>query len=270
MSRRVKPFIIRRTKQEVAQELPDKTIIIQKVQLDGGQRDLYETVRLATSKKVRDEISQKGFKHSQIMILDALLKMRQVCCDPRLVKLSAASKVSTSAKLDRLIEMLKELTEEGRKILVFSQFTSMLELIENRLNDESLGFVKLTGSTKDRAKPVNEFQNGETPIFLISLKAGGTGLNLTAADVVIHYDPWWNPSVEEQATDRAHRIGQTKKVFVYKFIAEGTIEERMQALQDRKRSIAASIYDEQGNLSLKFSEDDLESLLRPIDDGFVK
>lgn len=267
LSRRVKPFIIRRTKQEVAQELPDKTIIVQKVQLEGDQRDLYETVRLATSKKVRDEIAQKGFKHSQIMILDALLKMRQVCCDPRLVKLSAASKVNTSAKLDRLIEMLIELAEEGRKILVFSQFTSMLALIENRLIEENLGFVKLTGSTKDRATPVDEFQTGNTPIFLISLKAGGTGLNLTAADVVIHYDPWWNPSVEEQATDRAHRIGQTKKVFVYKFIAEGTIEERMQALQERKRSIAASIYDEQGNLSMKFSEEDLESLLRPIDDG---
>lgn len=266
LSRRVKPFIIRRTKQEVAQELPDKTIIMQKVQLEGPQRDLYETVRLATSKKVRDEIAQKGFKHSQIMILDALLKMRQVCCDPRLVKLSAASKVNASAKLDRLIEMLSELAEEGRKILVFSQFTSMLELIENRLIEENLEFVKLTGSTKDRAHPVNEFQNGNVPIFLISLKAGGTGLNLTAADVVIHYDPWWNPSVEEQATDRAHRIGQTKKVFVYKFIAEGTIEERMQALQERKRSIAASIYDEQGNLSMKFSEDDLESLLRPIEE----
>lgn len=268
LARRVKPFILRRTKHEVATELPDKTIIIQRIDLAGSQRDLYETVRLASTKKVRDEIAKKGFKHSQIMILDALLKMRQVCCDPRLVKLTAASKVKTSAKLDVLIETLEQLTEEGHKVLVFSQFTSMLEIIKSRLERSGLEYVTLTGETKDRAKPVNQFQNGSAPIFLISLKAGGTGLNLTAADVVIHYDPWWNPAVEEQATDRAHRIGQTKKVFVYKFIAQGTIEQRMIDLQERKRAIANSVYDEQGNVSMKFSERDLEALLSPIDDGY--
>jgi superfamily II DNA or RNA helicase len=266
LARRVKPFILRRAKSEVAQELPDKTVIVQHIELEGPQRDLYETVRLASLKQVRDEIAKKGFKHSQIMILDALLKMRQVCCDPRLVKLSAAANVFSSAKLDALIEMLEQLTEEGHKVLVFSQFTSMLALIEERLLESNLEFVKLTGDTKDRAKPVREFQEGTTPIFLISLKAGGTGLNLTQADVVIHYDPWWNPAVEEQATDRAHRIGQTKKVFVYKLISKGTIEQRMVEMQERKRAIAASVYDEDGNFSLKFSEQDLDALLQPIDD----
>lgn len=265
LARRVKPFILRRAKKEVAQELPDKTVVVQSIELEGAQRDLYETVRLASVKQVRDEIAKKGFKHSQIMILDALLKMRQVCCDPRLVKLSAAAKVSSSAKLEALIEMLEQLTEEGRKILVFSQFTSMLEIIEARLNASDLSYVKLTGDTRDRVTPVKEFQEGNTPIFLISLKAGGTGLNLTQADVVIHYDPWWNPAVEEQATDRAHRIGQTKKVFVYKLIAKGTIEQRIMDMQERKRAIASSVYDEEGNFNLKFSEQDLEALLSPID-----
>jgi len=266
LARRIKPFIVRRTKKEVAAELPDKTIIIQHVELEGEQRDLYETVRLATTKRVRDEIAKKGFKHSRIMILDALLKLRQTCCHPQLVKLEAAKNVTKSAKLDMLIEMLIQLTEEGRKVLLFSQFTSMLFLIAVALEREGLKFVTLTGETKDRATPVKQFQNGDVPIFLISLKAGGTGLNLTASDVVIHYDPWWNPAVEEQATDRAHRIGQTKKVFVYKLIAKGTIEQRMVALQDSKRELAGSIFDESGNTGQAFTEDDLEALLRPIDE----
>jgi SNF2 family DNA or RNA helicase len=141
----------------------------------------------------------------------------------------------------------------------------MLDLIASELKEKDLDFVKLTGDTKDRATPVSMFQNGTVSIFLISLKAGGTGLNLTAADTVIHYDPWWNPAVEDQATDRAHRIGQDKKVFVYKLIARGTIEQRMLELQERKRVLASSIYDERGNLSLAFSEKDLDALLRPID-----
>lgn len=266
LARRIKPFMIRRTKEQVAKELPEKTEIVQTVELTGDQRELYETVRLACTKQIRDEIAKKGFKHSQIMILDALLKMRQACCDPRLVKLSAAAKVTGSAKLDTLIDMLEELVSEGRKVLLFSQFTSMLALIETRLTDSGLRYVKITGDTKDRTTPVREFQEGTVPIFLISLKAGGTGLNLTAADVVIHYDPWWNPAVERQATDRAHRIGQTKKIFVYKLIASGTIEQRILELQEKKRLIAESIYDKDGNLGTGFSESDLDALLRPIDE----
>jgi SNF2 family DNA or RNA helicase len=220
---------------------------------------------------VREQIAKNGFNNSHILILDALLKLRQVCGDPRLVKLSAAralnstNKIRNSAKLEELLEKLSQLVLEGRKILVFSQFTSMLSLIAEELKARGLEFVTITGDTRDRKTPVDNFQNGLVPIFLISLKAGGTGLNLTAADIVIHYDPWWNPAVEEQATDRAHRIGQTKKVFVYKLIARGTIEEKMLELQERKRALANSIYDEHVNQNLVFDQTDLEALLAPID-----
>jgi SNF2 family DNA or RNA helicase len=163
-----------------------------------------------------------------------------------------------------LTEKLAELVEEGRKVLVFSQFTSMLDLIGDELNKNNISYVELRGDTADRATPVNQFQEGVVPVFLISLKAGGVGLNLTAADTVIHYDPWWNPAVEEQATDRAHRIGQTKKVFVYKLIAAGTIEQRMLELQERKRNLSKSIMDETGTQNMAFSEQDLEYLLSPI------
>jgi superfamily II DNA or RNA helicase len=265
LARRIRPFVLRRTKQEVAKELPDKIYIEQKIELGGSQRDLYEIVRLASSKQIRKEIAQKGFKHSQIIILDALLKLRQVCCDPRLVKLTAARTVTQSNKLDELLVMLEQLREEERKVLVFSQFTSMLDLIAAELTEREFKYVIITGATRDRRKPVQEFQEGDAQVFLISLKAGGTGLNLTAADVVIHYDPWWNPAAEEQATDRAHRIGQTKTVFVYKLIAQGTIEQKMLDMQTRKRQLAGSIYDENGNVSLCFSESELEALLAPLE-----
>ena len=192
--------------------------------------------------KVRQEIAAKGFARSRIVILDALLKLRQVCCDPRLVKLAAARKVGASAKLDHLMQIVPSLIEEGRRILLFSQFTSMLDLIEPELERAGIDFVEIRGDTRDRAAPVRRFQSGKVPLFLISLRAGGTGLNLTAADTVIHYDPWWNPAVEDQATDRAHRIGQDKAVFVYKLVARGTVEERMLELQERKRALAAGIY----------------------------
>jgi superfamily II DNA or RNA helicase len=265
LTNRIRPFMMRRTKNEVAAELPEKTTIIDSVELEGAQRDLYETVRLASTKAVREEIGKNGFRQSQILILDALLKLRQVCCDPRLVKLADARKVKESAKLEFLTEKLLQLVEEGRRVLVFSQFTSMLDLIADELDKKRVPLVQLRGDTIDRTTPIAKFQNGEVPIFLISLKAGGTGLNLTAADTVIHYDPWWNPAVEEQATDRAHRIGQTKNVFVYKLIAQGTIEQRMIELQDRKRNLANSILDETGNHKMNFSEQDLEYLLAPIE-----
>ena len=265
LTRRVRPFILRRTKKEVASELPDKIYIEQKIELSGSQRDLYEVVRLATNRQIRKEIAAKGFKHSHIMILDALLKLRQACCHPRLVKLAAAAQVTESEKLNELMEMLEQLREEDRKVLVFSQFTSMLDLIANELNERQFKFVTITGGTRDREKPVKDFQEGDAQVFLISLKAGGTGLNLTAADVVIHYDPWWNPAAEEQATDRAHRIGQTKTVFVYRLIAQGTIEQKMLDLQNRKRQLGASIYDEKESASLSFTESDLDALLAPIE-----
>ncbi len=264
LARRIRPFILRRKKEDVAQELPPKTIIVRNVELEGGQRDLYETVRAAMDAKVRDEIASKGFSRSQIVILDALLKLRQVCCDPRLVKANTARKVRERAKLDLLMAMLPELVDEGRRILVFSQFTSMLALIEHELVASGLDYALLTGDTGDREKPISRFQAGEVPIFLISLKAGGVGLNLTAADTVIHYDPWWNPAVENQATDRAHRLGQDKPVFVYKLIVSGSIEEKILALQERKAELAAGILSEDRGVELKFGTDDLAALFEPL------
>jgi SNF2 family DNA or RNA helicase len=216
--------------------------------------------------RVREEVAAKGFARSHIIILDALLKLRQVCCDPRLLKLTSAKRVKERAKLDLLMEMLPELVSEGRRILVFSQFTSMLELIEEELASEKLEYVKLTGDTQNREEVVSRFQDGKVPIFLISLKAGGVGLNLTAADTVIHYDPWWNPAVENQATDRAHRLGQTKNVFVYKLVVAGSIEEKILALQEKKAELAAGILSEDVNGLVKFGEADIAALLTPLPD----
>ncbi|MFA5082737.1 MAG: DEAD/DEAH box helicase [Hydrogenophilaceae bacterium] len=264
LAARLKPFILRRRKEDVAKELPAKTIIVRTVELEGGQRDLYETVRTAMDVRVRDEIASKGFNRSQIVILDALLKLRQVCCDPRLLKLDAAQKIRERAKLDLLMAMIPELVDEGRKVLVFSQFTSMLALIADELNAARIAFTTLTGDTGDREGAIRVFQEGEVPVFLISLKAGGVGLNLTAADTVIHFDPWWNPAVENQATDRAHRLGQTKNVFVYKLVVSGSIEEKILALQEKKAELAASVLSGDGAALGKFGEADIRALLAPL------
>ncbi|MDO8706183.1 MAG: DEAD/DEAH box helicase [Sulfuricaulis sp.] len=260
LARRIAPFMLRRTKEQVAKELPPKTEIVRAVEIEGDQRDLYESIRLAMNEKVRREIEKKGLARSQIVILDALLKLRQVCCDPRLLKLESAKQVKRSAKLELLMDMLPELIEEGRRILLFSQFTSMLALIERELSAREISYVLLTGNTRDRAAPIDRFQSGAVPLFLISLKAGGTGLNLTAADTVIHYDPWWNPAVERQATDRAHRIGQDKNVFVYKLITQGTVEEKISALQARKQALADGLYGKPQTEGPAFTAQDLELL----------
>jgi superfamily II DNA or RNA helicase len=265
LASRVRPFLLRRTKALVAADLPPKTEMWRLLELTGPQRDLYETVRLAMHEKVRGAVAAKGLARSHIVVLDALLKLRQVCCDPRLVKLAAARQVAASAKLLHLMEMLPPLIEDGRRILLFSQFTSMLDLIKLRLAETAIDFVELRGDTTDRARPVARFQRGKVPLFLISLKAGGLGLNLTAADTVIHYDPWWNPAVEDQATDRAHRIGQDKPVFVYKLVAQGTVEERMLELQLRKKALAVGIYEADGNAAAQLEASDIERLFAPLD-----
>jgi superfamily II DNA or RNA helicase len=267
LNRRIRPFLLRRTKDNVAKELPPKTVMVRKVELSGAQRDLYETVRLAMDKKVRDEIDRKGVARSQIVILEALLKLRQVCCDPRLVKALPAKKAASgSAKLTDLMQMVDDLLEEGRKILVFSQFTSMLGLIEEELDARNIPYAILTGETRDRSAQVAAFQQGAVPIFLISLKAGGVGLNLTAADTVIHYDPWWNPAAENQATDRAWRIGQDKPVFVYKLIAKGTLEEKIQQLQQKKSELANSILAEGEAQKMALTQEDLQAIFAPLAD----
>jgi SNF2 family DNA or RNA helicase len=260
---RVKPFMLRRTKEQVATELPPKTEMLREIELAEGQRDLYETVRLAMHERVRAEIKARGLAQSNIAILEALLKLRQVCCDPRLLKNQRTDEPVPSAKFELLMEMLPNMVETGRKIIVFSQFVEMLDLIDEGLTQQGLPFVKLTGRTRDRETPVKRFQEGEVPIFLISLKAGGVGLTLTAADTVIHYDPWWNPAVEAQATDRAHRIGQNKTVFVYKLIAAGTVEEKMVELQSRKKALYEGVLGG-GAAGLSFTEEDIESLFAPL------
>ncbi|MEJ2619544.1 MAG: DEAD/DEAH box helicase [Candidatus Thiodiazotropha sp.] len=264
LSRRLRPFLLRRTKQQVAKELPEKSEIIQSVVLEGAQRELYETVRLSMHRRVREEIQRQGLARSHIVVLDALMKLRQVCCDPRLLKRFNDKPACESAKLSHLMSLLEEMVEEGRCILLFSQFTSMLDLIESEVKQAGIDYLKLTGQTRDRKTVVERFQRGEVPLFLISLKAGGVGLNLTAADTVIHYDPWWNPAVERQATDRSHRIGQQQKVFVYKLICEGTLEEKILAMQQSKQRLADGLYEANNSQQPQWNEADIETLLGPL------
>jgi superfamily II DNA or RNA helicase len=266
LNNRITPFLLRRTKDKVVQELPAKVEMIRHIDLEGSQRDLYETIRMTMQEKISREIAKLGLARSHIIILDALLKLRQVCCDPRLLKIKTEKKkTSKSAKLDLLMTIIPELLEEGRRIILFSQFTEMLGLIEDELNLAGINYVKLTGQTKDRATPVQQFQNEEVPLFLISLKAGGTGLNLTAADTVIHYDPWWNPAVENQATDRAHRIGQNKTVFVYKLVVKGTVEEKILEMQERKSALMEGLFSEGTVGKLAMTEGDLRGLFEPLE-----
>ena len=264
LRRRLRPFMLRRTKDEVASDLPDKTEMQEWVDLEKNQLTAYESLRLLMQKRVRDEIARVGLLRSQIVFLDALLKLRQLCCDPRLLPQTTAKnadKHAGSAKLARLMEMLPELLREGRRIILFSQFTSMLDLIKPELDALAIAYVEIRGETQDRNTPVRRFQAGDVPLILISLKAGGTGLNLTAADTVILYDPWWNPAVEAQAIDRAHRIGQTRPVFVHRLIAKGTIEEKILGLQDKKRALAAMLWEGDSATQAKLTEADIAYLL---------
>ena len=270
LAQRVRPFILRRRKQDVATELPPRTEVIQRVQLQGKQRELYEAVRTTADKQVRRALERQSFDGAQITILDALLKLRQVCCDPRLVKgTTKTAHTMERAKLELLADMLPALVEEGRRVLVFSQFTEMLGLAAELLDTLALPYLTLTGQTppRQRGAVVRQFQaqdDTSAPILLVSLKAGGLGLNLTAADTVIHLDPWWNPAVEEQATARAHRIGQDQPVFVYKLVVEGSIEERMLELQARKAALAQGVLGHDAEGAVKFSEADLRALLAPL------
>ena len=259
LNRKIAPFILRRTKDAVVKELPAKTEIIKKVTLGAKQATLYENIRVGMEKKVRDAIKNKGLNRSHIMILDALLKLRQVCCHPQLLKLKSAQSVTESAKLEMFLELIDTLMAEGKKVLVFSQFTSMLSILEENIKAKKIRYSKLTGATRKRQDAIEKFTKGDANIFLISLKAGGVGLNLVEADTVIHYDPWWNPAVENQATDRAYRIGQDKPVFVYKLVVENSIEEKIIELQEKKKSIQDGIYTQEKED--KFKGEELLNLL---------
>ena len=263
LAARIKPFLMRRTKEEVAPELPERTVIDETIPLEGAQAALYESIRTTMDRQVREAIAAQGLTASQVAIFQALLSLRQVCCDPGLVKLDAARKVTASAKRARLLALLEELVAEGRKVLVFSQFVEMLKLIERDIAARGWGYAMLHGSTKDRDGQVAAFQTGDLPLFLASLKAGGTGLNLTAADTVIVYDPWWNPAVERQAMDRAHRIGQDKPVFVHRLIAENTVEAAIQRMQARKQGLADALFEGTGRGPLGLTGEDIDALFGP-------
>jgi SNF2 family DNA or RNA helicase len=262
LRQRIRPFLLRRAKDAVELDLPPRTEIVESVELDTPQRDLYETLRLRLDTKVRAALAAKGIAGASMLILDALLKLRQCCCDPRLLRLAEARKVAGSAKLERLVDMLTELVDSGRTTLVFSQFTGMLALIAEACARAGIATLSLTGETRDRDAVVRRFQAGEVPVFLVSLKAGGVGLNLTRADTVIHYDPWWNPAVEAQAAARAHRIGQEKPVMVYKLVARGTLEEAIGKMQEEKRVLTEAALREGGLTHL--APADLETLYRSV------
>ncbi len=242
LASRIGPLILRRTKNGVAKELPPKTEMVHPIEMSDDQKDLYETVRSTMDKQVREALAIRG-QEAQIVFLDALLKLRQICCHPKLLKEAVGINASatSSAKFEYLVELIRTLREEGHRVLLFSQFTSMLSLIEDFLKEQKIVYLKLTGETKDRQDLVERFQAGEGEVFLISLKAGGTGLTLTGADTVIHYDPWWNPAAENQATDRAYRIGQDKPVFVHKLICQNTVEEKIQQMQARKGGLSDDV-----------------------------
>ena len=256
------PFILRRTKSEVAKELPPKTELMFPVELSGRQRDLYESIRVAAHDRVRSVIRKKGFAASTVSILDALMKLRLVCCDPRLLRMESARAVEESAKHEALFELVEKQLNEGHRILIFSQFTRMLALVSQGLRHAGVEHLMLTGSTVNRQAVIDDFEGGKADVFLISLKAGGTGLTLTSADTVIHYDPWWNPAAQAQATDRAYRIGQKRPVFVYNLFVAGSVEERMLGLQRRKRKLANAILG--AARPEAFSEDDLDALFAPL------
>jgi superfamily II DNA or RNA helicase len=260
LRRALGPFILRRTKQQVLPELPPKTEQTLHCDLEGKQRKRYDELRTYYRAVLADRIAKKGMKQSKIHVLEALLRLRQAAIHPGLIDADSADE--SSAKLDVLMEQVREVIDEGHKALVFSQFTSFLAIVRKRLDREGLVYEYLDGRTRQRQERVERFQNDPTcPLFLISLKAGGHGLNLTAADYVFILDPWWNPAVEAQAIDRAHRIGQDRHVFAYRLIARDTVEEKIIELQETKRDLAEAIISADGNVLSKLTAEDLELLL---------
>jgi superfamily II DNA or RNA helicase len=260
LSKALRPFILRRTKEQVAKDLPAKLEQTIYCEMEPEQRKLYDELRHHYRQALLGIIDKKGIKQSKIQILEALLRLRQAACHPGLIDKSRA--VDPSAKLDVLLPQLAELMEEGHKALVFSQFTSLLSIVRSRLDDEHIVYEYLDGRTRDRGARVDRFQNDpDCKLFLVSLKAGGLGLNLTAAEYVFLLDPWWNPAVESQAIDRAHRIGQTRQVFAYRLIARDTVEEKVLELQKTKKDLADSIINADNSLIRDLDREDLELLL---------
>ena len=256
------PFLLRRTKDQVAKDLPPRTENLVYSEMEPAQRKLYNQMRDQYRAQIMGVLTDAPDKSaaggSQMKVLEGLLRLRQICCHPKLVEPDFEG---GSAKFTALLETLDTLRAEGHKALVFSQFTKMLAILKTELDKREIPYLYLDGKTRDRQGPVDQFQSDTAiPFFLISLKAGGVGLNLTAADYVIHIDPWWNPAVERQATDRAHRIGQDKPVFVYKFVAKDSVEEKILALQDRKRNLVDQLISAEGGLFKSLTKNDIEAL----------
>ena len=263
LRRRIQPFMLRRTKKTAAADLPDKIEQVAYCELTPVQRELYTRLASATRTKLTELAAEKNAGKARMLMLTALLRLRQAACDARLLGMeNPPSSEDASAKLDLLSELLAIAIDGGNRVLVFSQFVTMLGGIRERLEADNIDYCYLDGSTKDRGGEVARFQNGTAPVFLISLKAGGTGLNLTAADTVIHFDPWWNPAVEAQATDRAHRIGQRKVVTSYKLIARDTVEEKILLLQAKKRAAIEATIESEAPLMEGLSMSEIEELLR--------
>jgi SNF2 family DNA or RNA helicase len=260
LARALRPFVLRRTKEEVAPELPSKHEETILCEMEPEQRAMYDDLRAHYRDNLLGKIDKDGLGKSKIQVLEALLRLRQVACHPGLVDKERAA--LGSGKLDVLIARLEEVRREGHKALVFSQFTSFLALVRSRLDAAEVPYEYLDGATQDRQERVARFQtDAACPLFLLSLKAGGVGLNLTAADYVFILDPWWNPAVEAQAVDRAHRIGQDKRVFVYRLLCRDSVEEKVAALQETKRDLAASIIAADSTLLQKLDRETLEMLL---------
>ena len=256
----IEPFVLRRTKKEVLTELPEKIITVLNNTMDEEQEKIYMSYLVKIKQDVAEQININGLEKSKIMILAALTRLRQICCHPSLF---LSDYKGESSKLNQCMEIVEDAVESGHKILLFSSYTSMFDLIQKELEKREIKYFKLTGSTKvvERISLVDEFNtNSEIKVFLISLKAGGTGLNLTGADMVIHYDPWWNSSSENQATDRAYRIGQKNNVQVYKLITNNSIEEKIYELQQKKSELIDNIITNKTSFISKFSEEDIMKL----------
>jgi SNF2 family DNA or RNA helicase len=262
LARRLRPFMLRRLKKEVAADLPEKLELVSFCELTTEQRGVYQQVIEASRKEVLAAVGEQGLAKSRMLVLTALLRLRQTCCDLRLLKTEGVNPATASGKLDLFSELLEEVIDGGHRVLVFSQFVGMLGLLQERLAEEGIAYCYLDGSTTNRGAVVEKFQNDNSiPVFLISLKAGGVGLNLTGADTVIHFDPWWNPAVEDQATDRAHRIGQTRVVTSYKLITRDTVEEKILTLQNRKREIIQATLGGEAEFAESLSWEEIQDLL---------
>jgi SNF2 family DNA or RNA helicase len=261
LARRVRPFLLRRTKREVAPELPARLDQVAWCELTADQRAVYRQVLEAARREVLGA-SDSSEARRRVAALTALLRLRQTCCDLRLLGVEQPDASSASGKLELFGELLDEILDGGHRVLVFSQFVALLGLLREWLEARNLTFCYLDGATRDREAVVRRFQEDDRiPVFLISLKAGGTGLNLTGADTVIHFDPWWNPAIQAQASDRAHRIGQTRVVTTYKLIARGTVEEKIHQLQAQKRELFQSALGDEERLASVLSWDELQALM---------